>query len=88
MGTRPTPFPFSTRASTALAGWGHVPSPVPPQRGEEHTSPPLRWSQASIDGVAAAQPAASAKSGEWIGEGLAGPTGPTCGAARCGPRAG
>jgi hypothetical protein len=46
MGTRPTPSPFSTRASTALAGWGHVPSPVPPQRaevtgGEEHTSPPL-----------------------------------------------
>ncbi len=74
MGTRPTPFPFSTRASTALAGWAHVPSPVPPQRaevtgGRSTRPPPLRWSQASIDGVAAAQPAASAKSGEWIGEG-------------------
>ncbi len=34
-----------------------------------HAPPPLRWSQTSIDGVAAAQPAASAKSGEWSGEG-------------------
>ena len=61
-------LPLQYRASTALAGWGHVPSPVPPQRAEvtggaAHVPPPLRWSRASIDGIAAAQPAASAKSG-------------------------
>ena len=64
----PHSLPLQCRASTALAGWGHVPSPVPPQRAEvtggaAHVPPPLRWSRASIDGIAAAQPAASAKSG-------------------------
>ena len=54
VGARPLP-----RAPSAGGG----------DRGAEHTTPPFQWSQASIDGVAAAQPAASAKSGEWIGEG-------------------
>ncbi len=45
MGTRPTPFPFSTRAKTALAGKEHVPPPIPPPRAEvsggQSTRPPL-----------------------------------------------
>jgi hypothetical protein len=105
----PHSLPLQCRASTALVGWGHVPSPVPPQRAEvtggaAHVPPPLRWSQVSIDGIAAAQPAASAKSGvEKCDPSPPGPgsevNGPRAGrragarrrrrgAARCGPRAG
>ena len=64
----PHSLPLQYRASTALAGWGHVPSPVPPQRaeatrgGRSTRPPPLAVVTASIVGVAAAQPAASAKS--------------------------
>jgi hypothetical protein len=41
----PHSLPLQCRASTALAGWGHVPSPVPPQRAEvtggaAHVPPP------------------------------------------------
>jgi hypothetical protein len=41
----PHSLPLQYRASTALAGWGHVPNPRPPSAGvtggAEHTSPPL-----------------------------------------------
>ena len=85
----PHSLPLQYRASTALAGWGHVPSPVPPQRAEvtggaAHVPPPLQWSRASIDGIAAAQPAASAKSG--VEKCVPGPPGP--GSEVNGPRAG
>ena len=145
MGTPPLPSP-SVPGQHGACRVGARPLPRPPSagggdRGSGTRPPPLRWSQVSIDGIAAAQPAASAKSGvenggrrrecdpgppgpgsevvgpragrrararrrrraqPWRGEddrtrgergegdqgSEPGPRGPTCGAARCGPRAG
>ena len=108
MGTAPLPPP-SVPSQHGACRVGARPLPRPPSagggdRGSGTRPPPLRWSQVSIDGIAAAQPAASAKSGvEKCDPSPPGPgsevNGPRAGrragarrrrrgAARCGPRAG
>ena len=108
MGTAPLPSP-SVPGQYGACRVGARPLPRPPSagggdRGSGTRPPPLRWSQVSIDGIAAAQPAASAKSGvEKCDPSPPGPgsevNGPRAGrragarrrrrgAARCGPRAG
>ena len=65
-GDRPTPFPFSTGPARRVAGWGHVPSPVPPKRAEHrrHRGGPAGREREERRGEVRSGPAGSGKRSE------------------------